>query len=341
MNELAGLLQTIHADPAEEANWLVLADWLEDNDDPRRGELLRLHRSLRARQPTANRRQSEERIMALLADGVKPCAPVRASSIGMELALIPPGSFRMGSPVREQRRMDEENLRGVTIRQAFYLGVTLATQEQYRAVTQTNPSHFKRNRARCRGQDTARFPVESVSWSAAQRFCDLLAKRDGVRQEGWRYRLPTEAEWEYACRAWFSPTWPFHYGAELTAKHANFNAQFPYPPGRRDPEGLFLERPCVVGSYAPNAFGLYDMHGNLDEWCWNWEEDMDPEDADDPTGPADGVEKVVRGGSWRGQGEDCRSAVRIGEDPETGARHVGFRVALVRAADDPGKEAAR
>jgi uncharacterized protein (TIGR02996 family) len=332
MSALAGLLQAIHDDPGEETTWLVLADWLEENDDPSRAELLRLQRRLRTPLTRPKRREAEERIRDLLAAGVKPCVPTRTSSIGLELALIPGGNFRMGSPVREPRRMDDEHLRTVTLTQHFYLATHLVTQALYQHVMGTNPSHFTRRRRACRKLDTKRFPVELVPWQDAMDFCDRLTERDRTLQSGWAYRLPTEAEWEYACRAWLSSRWPFHHGPELTPHMANFNGQFPYPPGTRDPEGLNLERPTEVGSYAPNAWGLYDMHGNLDEWCLDYDRELDNVgDEVDPRGPESGEDRVVRGGSWRGQGEDCRAAVRIGESPERAMTHVGFRVALVRA----------
>jgi uncharacterized protein (TIGR02996 family) len=330
MNASEGLLQAIHDQPDEETNWLVLADWLEENDDPARAELLRLHRSLRSRLPAKKRQSSEERILELLASGVKPVVPVRPSSTGLELSLIPAGSFRMGSPVREPRRMEDEQLHKVAISRAFYLGSWLVTQEQYRSVMGGNPSHFTRRRKGCRDQRTELFPVDSVTWYDAQEFCEKLTALDKSRYPGWRFRLPTEAEWEYGCRAWFSSRWTFHQGMALTPRQANFNGQYPYPPNHHDPKGVYLERPSEVGSYPPNAFGLYDMHGNLDEWCLDWDNEDHANNDVDPTGPKHGVEKVVRGGSWRGQGEDCRSAVRIGEDPDSQMRHVGFRVALVR-----------
>jgi uncharacterized protein (TIGR02996 family) len=333
MSTLAGLLEAIHESPADETSWLVLADWLEENDEPPRAELLRLHRGLRKRLPAAKRRQGEERIMALLAAGVKPCVPTRASSAGLELNLIPAGSFRMGSPQPEARRMDDEYLHTVTLTRSFYLGAHLVTQEQYRLVMGSTPSHFTRRRKGCRGQPTEHFPVDRVRWGHAQEFCAELTERDGTRKVGWVYRLPSEAEWEYACRAWFSSRWPFHHGAALTPQMANFDGRYPYPPDHHDESGVFLERPSVVGSYPPNAFGLYDMHGNLDEWCLDYHSEMTGENEVDPLGPEDGDERVVRGGSWRGQGEDCRTAVRIGEYPEEGHSYVGFRVALVRAPE--------
>ncbi len=330
---LPGLLHAIHDDPADEASWLVLADWLEENDDPKRAELLRAHRGLRSDQPAAKRRRGERHVMELLAAGVKPCVPVRTNSPGMELALIPAGSFRMGSPPREPRRMADEHLRTVSITQSFYLGTCLVTQAQYRAVMPRNPSEFSRRRKEYRNLPTDRFPVDSVTWFDAQLFCERLSDRENTFAQGWEYRLPTEAEWEYACRAWLSSRWPFHYGASLGAEQANFDGRYPYPPDNYDESGLYPARPCEVGSFVPNAFGLFDMHGNLDEWCLDWHRDLDDVgDEVDPRGPDEGDEKVVRGGSWRGQGEDCRSAVRIGEDPGVGMSHVGFRVALGRVS---------
>jgi uncharacterized protein (TIGR02996 family) len=331
MTALAGLLHAIHDDPGEETNFFVLADWLEENDDPRRAELVRLQRRLRTRLAPAKRREAEERIRALLAAGVMPCVPMRTSSIGLQLALIPAGSFRMGSPVREPRRMDDEHLRTITLTRHFYLGTHLVTQAQYQHLIGSNPSHFTHRRRECRRQDTKQFPVDSVSWHDAQLFCNRLTERDQTLAGNWAYRLPTEAEWEYACRAGLSSRWPFHHGPALTPEMANFDGQFPYPPGVSDPNGRFLKRPTVVGSYVSNAWGLYDMHGNLDEWCLDYDRDLDDVgDEVNPQGLATGEDRIVRGGSWRGQGEDCRAAVRIGEDPERGKSHIGFRVALVR-----------
>jgi formylglycine-generating enzyme required for sulfatase activity len=280
--------------------------------------------------------------MALLASGVKPCVPIRTNSLGMELALIPEGSYHMGSPPEEPRRMDDEGPRAVTIRPCFYLGVFPVTQREFRAVMGYHHSHFTRRRKRCRGLEVERFPVESVSWTESMQFCQQLTTAENTREEGWEYRLPTETEWEYACRAWLSLRWPFHHGASLRAHQANFNGQYPYPPGKQDPEGTFLERPCPVGLYPPNAFGLYDMHGNVDEWCLDWHVDDLALLEESPTvelvaSTDEGGEKAVRGGSWRAQGEDCRAAVRIGEYPDQGMSHVGFRVALVRR---PGRASA-
>src|SRR5262249_23239067 len=127
----------------------------------------------------------------------------------------------------------------------------------------------------------------------------------------------------------------FWLGPRLTSKLANFRGTFPYPPVKEDPDGVELGRPTPVGSYPPNPFGLYDVHGNVDEWVSDWfqEDYYGVSPVEGPQGPDEGDEKVIRGGSWRGQGEDCRAAVRIGEWADSGQNNVGFRVALARKKD--------
>jgi uncharacterized protein (TIGR02996 family) len=334
MDTLAALLAALHAQPTDEVAWLALTDWLEENGEPARAELLRLHRSLPRLRAGQARYAVEERIQHLLAAGVEPCVPTLTNSIGMGLALVPAGKFRMGSPATEPRRMDDEPLHTVTISRAFYLGVYPVTQAQYRAVVGRNPSHFNRRRVKNAARHLARFPVESVTWTAAVEFCERLSQRAEERSAGRTYRLPTEAEWEYACRAWGSPRYPFHFGVTLEGRQANFQTEHPYPP---DDDHLVgsepLGRPCPVGMYRPNAFGLYDMHGNVDEWCEDWFNARYYVDGpkEDPSGPVDGDRRVVRGGSWRGQGEDCRAAVRIGYEDDEPFSQVGFRVVMTLA----------
>jgi formylglycine-generating enzyme required for sulfatase activity len=180
------------------------------------------------------------------------------------------------------------------------------------------------------GLDTSRLPVERVPYPQAVEFCRRLSRRKEEKKAGRVYRLPTEAEWEYACRAWGSPSVPFHFGRTLDGTQANFRCSEPYPPGDATLADEPLGHPCAVGSYAPNAFGLYDMHGNVDEWVSDlYEPDYyraSPED--DPAGPETGYRHVVRGGSWGGQGEDCRAAVRIGYEDDHESDRVGLRVAM-------------
>jgi uncharacterized protein (TIGR02996 family) len=327
MNALDGILETIRDEPGDPTHWLILADWLEEEGQTARAELLRLQRSLPDSKGAA-REKAAGRVRELLAEGIRPCLPAWFSSCGMELALIPAGRFRMGSPVRELRRMDDEPLHDVQITRAFYMGIHPVTQQEYKDVTGRNPSYFTARRRTCPGQDTRRFPVESVSWEQSQSFCRKLTRTERTVARGWEYRLPTEAEWEYACRAWQPNRFPFHFGLTLTTAQANFNGEFPYPPHEPDLTGTVLDRPTPVGTYRPNGFGLFDMHGNIDEWVADWfdVEYYRSSPLEDPQGPEAGDGKVIRGGSWLGQGEDCRAAVRIGHDPEDSNHSQGFRV---------------
>ena len=256
------ILHVLHDNPADEASWLVLSDWLEEQGQDQRSELLRLHRGLRHPIADADRLAAEKRIQHLLAGGVRPCMPILTNSIGMQMVLIPAGSFWMGS-TDEDADPEERPLHEVEITRPFYLGVHLVTQGQYQRVMDDNPSRFQ-DVPDC---DTTRLPLEGLTWPDARRFTEELSDLPEEEAAGRSYRLPTEAEWEYACRAWFSPDWPYHFGRVLSSHQANFNGQ-QEPSG--EVGGVFLGRPAVVGSYPPNAFGLYDLHGNLAEWCQDW-----------------------------------------------------------------------
>src|SRR5262249_52565680 len=175
MHPRDALLASLHADPADEVAWLALADALEEAGEPLRAELLRLHRSLPGLRPGKKRLAVEQRIQSLLASGVLPCVPTLTNSIGLRLALIPAGRFRMGSPAREPQRMDGETLHDVHVTKPFYLGVYPVTQAEYRAVTGKNPSSFRHESLEEEGPDTDRFPVERVSWTAAVAFCSKLS----------------------------------------------------------------------------------------------------------------------------------------------------------------------
>jgi formylglycine-generating enzyme required for sulfatase activity len=154
----------------------------------------------------------------------------------------------------------------------------------------TNPSDFKT----VAGQDTSRFPVERVSWEEAVEFCRKLSALSAEQSAGRVYRLPTEAEWEFACRA--GTTTPFHFGSQLNGREANCDGNYPYGTTTK---GTYLQRPTTVGSYAANGFGLFDMHGNVWEWCSDWYEvAIRDSPVDDPTGPTSGSLRVNRGGGW-------------------------------------------
>jgi formylglycine-generating enzyme required for sulfatase activity len=254
------------------------------------------------------------------------------NSIGMKLVLIPPGEFMMGSPEGEKDRQEREGPQHrVRITRPFYFGVYQVTQEEYEQVMGTNPSAFSRdgrNSGRVSGLDTSRFPVESVSWNDAVEFCRRLSALPAERSAGREYRLPTEAEWEYACRA--GTTTPFHFGSVLNGRQANHDGNYPYGTSEKGP---YLERTTTVGSYSANGFGLYDMHGNVWEWCADWHagDYYANSPVNDPKGPASGSGRVIRGSSWGSFAGRCRSANRSGPSPGFRAIVLGFRLALVPA----------
>jgi formylglycine-generating enzyme required for sulfatase activity len=272
------------------------------------------------------------------------------NSIGMKLVLIPAGKFTMGSPQEERDTALASVPEGsraqakswfevegpqheVEISKPFYLGVYEVTQAEYEKVMGTNPSWFSATgsgKEKVEGKDTSRFPVENVSWNDAVEFCKKLSETPEEKRSGRVYRLPTEAEWEYSCRGGASSK-PFHFGDSLTSTQANFDGNYPY--GGAD-KGPYLERTTRVGSYDANAFGLYDMHGNVWEWCADWYSKDYYKDSPrkDPQGPATGTSRVLRGGSWGVYGWNCRSASRSGVDPGIRCGNVGFRVVLVAGA---------
>jgi formylglycine-generating enzyme required for sulfatase activity len=230
----------------------------------------------------------------------------------------------MGSPPEEVRRSKDEEQHEVEITRPFYLGVFEVTQGQWREVMGNNPSSFNRDRA---GSNTDDLPVESVSWPEVQTFLEKLAALEEEKKAGRKYRLPTEAEWEYACRGGASEYQVFHYGNSLSSTQANFNGDYPYETAK----GPYLERTSQVGSYEPNRFGLYDMHGNVWEWCQDWydQDYYKSSPRRDPAGPAAGSSRVCRGGSWDCFGQRCRSAWRNGTEPANRYEWLGFRVVLV------------
>ena len=255
---------------------------------------------------------------------------------GMKLVLLPAGKFLMGSPKGEKERCDNEILHEVEITRPFYLSATAVTQEQYQKVTGTNPSWFSSTgggRDRVQGMDTRRFPVESVSWDEAVEFCRKLSEMPGERAAGRQYRLPTEAEWEYACRGGAALA-PFHFFDSLSSAQANIDGNHPYGGAAKGP---CLGRTSEVGSYPPNAFGLFDMHGNVGEWCSDWFGSYPAEDgpARDPGGPPAGTRRVLRGGSWFHYGKLCRSAHRGSEAPGNRGNCIGFRVVCVAGGGAP------
>jgi formylglycine-generating enzyme required for sulfatase activity len=226
----------------------------------------------------------------------------------------------MGSPRREAGRDPDETLHCVTLTRPFWMAVFPVTQAQLRAVTGITPSVFRakgRARENVAGLDTDDFPADSVTWAEAVAFCQALGRRKGERASGNKYRLPTEAEWEYSCRAGLA-SGRFHFGKSLRKSDANT-------------ERSGLGRPCPVGQYPPNAFGLHDMHGNVAEWCADWYGEIAGGDEVDPHGPRLGEYRLLKGGSWQYDAADCRSAARDHCLPTSENSVIGFRVVRVPA----------
>jgi uncharacterized protein (TIGR02996 family) len=332
----AAFLQALHADPSDETTWLALADWLEEDGQSERAELIRLVRRLRAlpvMKRTKGRARLEERVAEVLNAGVRPVVPEVVNSIGMRLALIPPGRFRMGSPAGERERDSNEGpLHEVEITRPFYLGVFPVTQGQWQRVMGSNHSYFCARgggKEQVAGLDTDDFPVERVSWEEAQTFLERLSALPQEKEKGLSYRLPSEAQWEYACRGGASSSTAFCFGNSLASTQANFNGAYPYGDGEKGP---YLGRTCAVGSYRPNVFGLYDLHGNVWEWCSDWYDAgyYGTSPPRDPPGPSSGSGRVFRGGGWYGDGgRVCRAAYRYGVTPSVRSNVLGFRVAAV------------
>jgi formylglycine-generating enzyme required for sulfatase activity len=242
---------------------------------------------------------------------VKPQAKdsnIVTNSIGMKLILIPPGEFMMGSPDSEKyRQSDEGPQHRVRISKGFYMSVTEVTQAQWQAVMGSNPSLFKGFLGLDKNDD---LPVECVSWNDAVEFCRKLSQKEGKS-----YRLPTEAEWEYACRA--GTTTRFYFG--------DSDSQLSDYAWCDEDSG---NKTYPVGQKKPNAFGLYDMHGNVWEWCSDWYDEnyYSESPADDPKGPSTGQYLVLRGGSWSNLASSCRVANRDYSGPNLHTNYIGFRL---------------
>jgi formylglycine-generating enzyme required for sulfatase activity len=273
-----------------------------------------------------------------------------SKSTGLVMIAIEPGTFTMGSPDAEEGRQGDEKPHKVTLTRPFLLGVHEVTQSEYETVMKTNPSHYQPlagGKARVPDRDTSRYPVESVNWFEAIAFCNRLSELDGfplyysladIKGEGAAisaatvtiaggkgYRLPTEAEWEYACRA--GTTSPFWFGRENTGREANVKPVMVPGGYGAGPKWGAPNRPVAVGSYPANAWGLHDTHGNVAEWCWNWWDRETYQDSSDPAGPEKGTQRVIRGGSWMVLEGSCRSASRFWHTPGERKNYLGFRVA--------------
>lgn len=248
-------------------------------------------------------------------DGAWPMKLLEAASLGtrpgqawtdpttnIELRWIPAGTFNMGSPANEDGRLRAEGPQHeIRISRGYWMGAYEVTQRQYETVMGVNPALFKRVGANA--------PVEQVSWEDAQRFIDRLNAKGGSVE----YRLPTEAQWEYACRA--GTLGPYYADLDSIAWYDNDSEYSTHP----------------VGQKQADAWGLYDMLGNVSEWCQDWLGDYAPGSATDPAGPSSSVVngRVLRGGSWTDGAEFCRSAFRFSRNPKTQQPYTGFRVVAI------------
>ena len=270
-------------------------------------------------------------------------APARATSLlgrkagdeisilGVRLCWCPPGHFTMGSPPSEPERRPGEDQVEVTLTKGFWMAKFEATQGEW-----------KRAMARLPGPLTAElpegddFPVGNVNFAEAEAFCKRLTelgRQSGQLANDWEFRLPTEAQWEYACRA--GTTTATAFGDKLSSKQANFKGK-PYNAAEPGPS---LGRAAKVGSYPANAWGLHDMHGNIFEWCRDWYHPKLPGGTDpdlywakNSAAPSQNaaLSRVRRGGCWADEGWPCRSAFRLRFEPERRYDHIGFRVVVVR-----------
>jgi len=229
---------------------------------------------------------------------VQPAPPKKTftNTIGQTFVYIPPGTFMMGSPPDERARSVDEAQHRVTLTKGFYLQTTEVTQYQWQAIMESQQAYFQKCGPLC--------PVESVSWHEAQKFIEMLNQRPGTH----RYRLPTEAEWEYAARA--GTTGAFAGSIDAMGWHRDNAGGTPHP----------------VGRTSPNAWGLHDMHGNVSEWVQDWHGAYPSGSVTDPQGPAQGYFRVNRGGGWDMPAFGCRSAQRIINGPGSIASTLGFRL---------------
>jgi formylglycine-generating enzyme required for sulfatase activity len=273
---------------------------------------------------------------------------LKSGGEGPEMAVIPAGSFLMGSPADEPERFDNEGPQHrVILPRPFAIGRHAVTRGEYRVF-------IEETQHPCRGayiwagnewklnpeaswlspgfEQTDNDPVVCVSFEDVQAYLDWLNRRLGREPTGpGAYRLPTEAEWEYACRA--GTATPFSFGRNITPEQVNYDGNFPYAGGK---QGLFRKQTVPVGSLPANPWCLHEMHGNVWEWCADWFGPYSPESLEDPRGPSEGAGRVLRGGSWFNRGRLARSADRSARDPGHRLGNIGFRLVLGQGASPAG-----
>ena len=232
------------------------------------------------------------------------------SGVEYDLHWCPPGTFMMGSLKSEKGRSRDETQHQVTLTKGFWMLEIPVTQLMWKSVMGKNPSWFKGDN----------LPVECVNWNDCQEF---IRKLNGLFDSSLRFRLPTEAEWEYACRA--GTITAFSFGNSLNGDKANCDGRSPYGTNTKGP---YLGETTPVMTYVPNPWGLYDMHGNVCEWCEDWYGNYPNGNVNDPKGPNSGSNRVYRGGVWDNCAGYCRSAGRSWDNPGNRYYDLGFRLAL-------------
>jgi formylglycine-generating enzyme required for sulfatase activity len=249
-------------------------------------------------------------------------AEFRVQGVVQRLRWINPGEFLMGSPEQEAERLDNEIQHEVILSQGFWLADTACTQALWEAVIGQNPSYFK----------GAERPVEQVSWEETMEFIKKL--NDQIA--GLNLRLPTEAEWEYACRA--GTRTPFWFGDNITTEQVNYHGEHPYAGGEK---GEYRGETVEVKALPCNGWGLYQIHGNVLEWCSDWYGEYPEGPLTDPVGPKTGKRRVLRGGGWSDGGGGARSAQRNFNTPDYRNIFVGFRLARGQSSQPAGTQVAR
>jgi formylglycine-generating enzyme required for sulfatase activity len=252
-----------------------------------------------------------------------------------DFVLIKGGTFTMGSPAAEAWREKDEIQHSVTVSD-FHLAQYEVTQREYVELMSNNPSNFK----------GGNLPVENVTWFEAVRYCNARSALDGLTPAyavngsivTWNraangYRLPTEAEWEYACRS--GTITPFNTEDHISTARSNYYGTYPYmiethyfsQEKLQTPPGEYRQQTVPVGSFVPNKWGLFDMHGNVWEWCWDWYGEYGTAATTNPTGAATGIYRINRGGAWNDFAKHLRSAYRASTPPDNGSFNLGFRLA--------------
>jgi formylglycine-generating enzyme required for sulfatase activity len=248
------------------------------------------------------------------------------NGVGMKLIHVRKGKFLMGAAKEDAAAEAQERPQHeVEITKDFFIGATEVTQKQYKAVMGANPSQFRRGGARQNDvqnvaeKDLDDFPVETVTWHDTQKFIDKLNALPAERNAGRRYRLPTEAEWEYCCRAGEKTYKKYSFGDQINPKLANYSGGGP-------------GRACKVASYPSNAWGISDMHGNVYEWVADWHDPIYYSNSPrrDPQGPKNGKDRVLRGGAWTFAPNQIRTAYRLSWGPGNKNPDLGFRVVMDR-----------